>query len=82
MNGFVGVTYNDWFAFLSQQPGIDEVDFWQSGGGLARVGQIGWAKRSEQTFTARVIRGIIERLSRKQEGQRPLKKGMMDAGMW
>jgi len=23
MNGFVGVTDNDWFAFLSQQPGID-----------------------------------------------------------
>ena len=29
MNGFVGVTDNDWFAFLSQQPGIDEVNFWQ-----------------------------------------------------
>jgi len=29
MNGFVGVTGNDWFAFLSQQPGIDEVNFWQ-----------------------------------------------------
>jgi len=31
MNGFVGVTDNDWFAFLSQQPGIDEVNFWQRG---------------------------------------------------
>ena len=30
MNGFVGVTDNDWFAFLSQQPEIDEVNFWQS----------------------------------------------------
>jgi len=29
MKGFVGVTDNDWFAFLSQQPGIDEVNFWQ-----------------------------------------------------
>ena len=29
MNAFVGVTDNDWFAFLSQQPGIDEVNFWQ-----------------------------------------------------
>jgi hypothetical protein len=29
MNGFVGVTDNDWFAFLSHQPGIDEVNFWQ-----------------------------------------------------
>jgi len=29
MKGFVGVTDNDWFAFLSEQPGIDEVHFWQ-----------------------------------------------------
>jgi len=29
MKGFVGVTDNDWFASLSQQPGIDEVNFWQ-----------------------------------------------------
>jgi hypothetical protein len=29
MKGFVGVTDNDWFAFLSQQPWIDEVSFWQ-----------------------------------------------------
>ena len=29
MKGFVGVTDNDWFAFLSQQPEIDEVNFWQ-----------------------------------------------------
>jgi len=32
MNGFVGVTDNDWCAFLFQQPGIDEVNFWQPGG--------------------------------------------------
>ena len=32
MKGFVGVTGNDWFAFLSQQPGIDEVNFWQPSG--------------------------------------------------
>ncbi len=32
MKGFVGVTDNDWFAFLSQQTGIDEVNFWQPGG--------------------------------------------------
>jgi len=30
--GFVGVTDNDWFAFLSRQPGIDEVNFWQPSG--------------------------------------------------
>jgi hypothetical protein len=24
-----GFRDNDWFAFLSQQPGIDEVNFWQ-----------------------------------------------------
>ncbi len=29
MKGFVGVTDNDWFAFLAQQPEIDEVNFWQ-----------------------------------------------------
>jgi len=29
MKGFVGVTDNDWFVFLSQQAGIDEVNFWQ-----------------------------------------------------
>ena len=29
MKAFVGVTDYDWFAFLSQQPGIDEVNFWQ-----------------------------------------------------
>ena len=32
MKGFIGVTDNDWFAFLAQQPGIDEVNFWQPGG--------------------------------------------------
>jgi len=34
MKAFVGVTDNDWFAFLSQQLGIDEVNFWQ----LSRIG--------------------------------------------
>jgi len=29
MKGFVGITDNDWFAFLAQQPDIDEVNFWQ-----------------------------------------------------
>jgi hypothetical protein len=27
MKGWIGVTDNDWFDFLSQQPGIDEVNF-------------------------------------------------------
>jgi len=27
--GSTGVTDNDWFAFLAQQPEIDEVNFWQ-----------------------------------------------------
>jgi hypothetical protein len=27
MKGFIGVTDNGWFDFLSQQPGIDEVKF-------------------------------------------------------
>jgi hypothetical protein len=29
MKGFVGATDNEWFAFLSQQPGIGEVNFQQ-----------------------------------------------------
>jgi len=29
---FVGVTDNEWFAFLAKLPGIDEVNFWQPGG--------------------------------------------------
>jgi len=29
MAGSIGVTDTDWFAFLAQQPGIDEVIFWQ-----------------------------------------------------
>jgi putative restriction endonuclease len=32
MKGFVGVTDNDWYTFLSQQQQIDEVNFWQPSG--------------------------------------------------
>ena len=32
MKAFVGVTDNDWFRFLSELPGIDEVNFWQPSG--------------------------------------------------
>lgn len=32
MKAYIGVTDNDWFSFLAQQPGIDEVNFWQPGG--------------------------------------------------
>jgi putative restriction endonuclease len=32
MKAYVGVTNNDWFAFLSRQPDIDEVNFWQPSG--------------------------------------------------
>ena len=32
MNGWIGITDNEWFSFLSRQPGIDEVNFWQPGG--------------------------------------------------
>ena len=31
-NGWIRFTDNDWFAFLSRQPGIGEVNFWQPGG--------------------------------------------------
>ncbi len=33
MKAFVGVTDFDWFTFLSALPEIDEVNFWQPGGG-------------------------------------------------
>jgi len=33
MRAFVAVTDNDWFRFLSAQGGLDEVNFWQPGGG-------------------------------------------------
>ena len=33
MKTFVGVTDGDWHQFLSEQPGIDEVNFWQPSGG-------------------------------------------------
>ncbi len=33
MRAFIGVTDNDWFTFLSKLPSIDEVNFWQPGGG-------------------------------------------------
>jgi hypothetical protein len=29
MKGSTGVTDNDWFTFLDQQQGIDEVNFWR-----------------------------------------------------
>jgi putative restriction endonuclease len=32
MNGFIGVTDDEWFAFLSRLPEIDEVNFWQPSG--------------------------------------------------
>ena len=32
MNGWIGITDNEWLTFLSRQPGIDEVNFWQPGG--------------------------------------------------
>lgn len=33
VRGYVAVTDNDWFEFLGAQEGIDEVNFWQPGGG-------------------------------------------------
>ena len=32
MKGYVAVTDKDWFDFLSQQPEVDEVNFWLPGG--------------------------------------------------
>lgn len=33
MKAYVAVTDLDWYTFLSSQPGIEEVNFWQPGGG-------------------------------------------------
>ena len=33
MKFYVGVTDNQWFDVVSHIPGIDEVNFWQPGGG-------------------------------------------------
>jgi len=42
MKGFVSVTDNDWFVFLSRQPEIDEVNFWQlSEAGLFQTLDVG-----------------------------------------
>jgi putative restriction endonuclease len=32
VNLYVGITDYDWFKFLSAQPSVDEVNFWQPGG--------------------------------------------------
>ena len=32
VNLFVGITDGDWFSFLSAQPQLEEVNFWQPGG--------------------------------------------------
>lgn len=32
MNAYIGITDGDWFTFLSNQPGIEELNFWQPGG--------------------------------------------------
>jgi putative restriction endonuclease len=34
MIGYVGITDFDWFTFLSNQPDVDEVNFWRPGGQL------------------------------------------------
>jgi putative restriction endonuclease len=35
VNLFVGITDGDWFSFLSAQPQLEEVNFWQPGGSTA-----------------------------------------------
>jgi putative restriction endonuclease len=35
VNIFVGITDGDWFSFLSAQPQLEEVNFWQPGGSTA-----------------------------------------------
>jgi hypothetical protein len=50
MKGFVGVMDNDWFAFLSQQPGIDGVDFWSR---AERACLEQWSQESLSSLTLR-----------------------------
>ena len=33
LNGYIGLTDPDWYSFLSAQPRVDEVNFWQPHGG-------------------------------------------------
>ena len=33
MQAWVGVTDGDWYRYLASRPGLDEVNFWQPGGG-------------------------------------------------
>ena len=35
MKGYAILTDSDWRSFLAPQPRIDEVNFWESGGGIA-----------------------------------------------
>ena len=55
MKGFVGVTDNDWFEFLSKQPGIDEVNFWQPGG-RTLVDIVDLADRSSEITTMQILK--------------------------
>ena len=45
-NGYIGLTDPEWFAFLSSQPRVDEVNFWQPHGGRA----FRYLKRGEPFF--------------------------------
>lgn len=44
MRAFVGVTDGDWFRFLRARPELDEVNFWQPGGGRGTVQNEGASK--------------------------------------
>jgi len=50
VNGWIGVTDNDWFASLSRQPGIDEVKFPQPGGEAVQGAQPRKTSSSNSTF--------------------------------
>jgi putative restriction endonuclease len=57
MKGSVGVTDNDWFAFLSQKPGIDEVNFWQQSRTAQFRAVVNWPHRAFSTH--HIDRSII-----------------------
>jgi hypothetical protein len=60
MKGFIGVTDNDWFAFLSQQPGIDEVNFWQPSGQIQFRSLIPTENKREVAEVANLILAAIQ----------------------
>lgn len=75
------VTDNDWFSFLSQQPGIDEVNFWEPGArsrfqALIELGASGSEERSILENITNHLKGRGVSVEEKQE--RFFRYGVLD----